>query len=61
LIPESTSDDAKFLLNLSGANKAVPQMSSLLDKRNELKNRNLKTIDVLPEMRANEGSADAFS
>lgn len=37
-------------------------MSSLLDKRNELKNRNLKTIDVLQDnMRGNEGSTDAFS
>ena len=61
LIAESTSDDAKFLLNLSGANKALPQMSSLLEKRNEQKNRNLKTIDAVPEIRMNEGTTDSFS
>jgi len=36
-------------------------MSSLLDKRNELKNRNLKTIDAVPEIRMNEGTNDTFS
>ena len=59
LLQDSASDEAKYLLNLNGANKAVPQMSSLADKRNEMKNRNLKTIDGLPELA--ENVADAIS
>ena len=51
LLQDSTSDEAKYLLNLDGANKPVPQMNSLADKRNEMKNRNnLKAIDALAEM-----------
>lgn len=51
-IPDSTSDDTKYLLNLNGS-KPLPQMNSLADKRNEMKNRNNhQALDGLGDMAA---------